>query len=94
MDKETHTLIDYVLYRLYMKEANDNNLPVWRKVYRFTEFYQVPNMDNIHFVTIIDRMSKNETLFNQMMKYLWGEGPRGEELLKNHDSIFIDMILI
>lgn len=89
MDKATHTLLDYEVHRLYIKEANDNNNPVWRKVYRFTEFFQVPNMDNIHFVTIIDRMSKNQTLFDIMMKRLWGEGPRGEELLKNHDSIYL-----
>jgi hypothetical protein len=87
MDKSTHTLLDYEVRRLYIKEANEIDRPIWRKVYRFTEMFQVPNMNYEHYPAILNKMKTNPTLFEKMVNQLWGEGPRGADLLKNRGSI-------
>ena len=94
VDKETFTVLDYVQYRLYVSDANKNDRPEWKKAYRFTEFYQVPNLDYYNFPQIVERMNKNETLFKAMMDLQWAEGPRGRELLESFPSIFLILIPI
>lgn len=86
MDKETYTLLDYVVYRMYLNEVNANNKPVWKEAYRFTKFYQVPNMEYGNYLTIMKRMNSNNTFFEQMMNYLWAEGPLGKELIQNQNG--------
>ena len=80
MDAETFTLLDYVQYRLYIEEANRNRVPEWKKAYRFTELYQVPNLDYNNFQVIVDRINNDTSLYHTFLDMFLAEGPRGAEL--------------
>ena len=82
MDPETFALIDYVQYRLYVEKTSDEKAE-WVKAYRFSEFYNVPNLDYNNFPLIINKIKVDPGLFKNFTNMFYAEGLRGPKL---HDS--------
>ena len=85
VDKATFTLLDYKQYRLVIKEQN-NNEAKWKVAYRFTEFYEVPNMDYSHFPKFVKRMQNDKPFFESFIKHMWAEGFKSARFLSDHKN--------
>lgn len=87
VDKATSTLLDYEQYRLVLSEQNDKATEAkWNLAYKFTEFYEVPDMDYSHYPKFVDRMQTDEAFFRKFIDHLWAGGPRGPNFITKYDE--------
>ena len=93
VDRDTGTLTDYVQYSMDLVESNNNRTPVWKKSYRFTNYYGVKSLSVKSHNLVLEKMKTNKEIFKKALIVKYQEGPKWKSAFNNtarHKIIMCD----